>query len=177
MSEDGDTYDRNKPDRREQLFDYVKDGPDSQPQKFGGGGVECARWIDLQGGETDHIRPSLIAYFADMQLAFPILLPDQTHRGNVWQATLALTIQFFFPIPNPDSPHHASHTLGVYGRSNFLAAPYARHDGYAEVWTAPSNIGEGEIKAGWRDKQVCLASATQTSVAMPMALTQQKSKL
>jgi len=177
ISEDENTYDRNKPDRRDELFDYTNDGPNSKAQKVGGGGVECGRWIDLQGGENDHIRPSLIPFLVDMQLGFPVLLPDQPPRGHGWQATLVLTIQFFFPIPKAKSPHHASHTVGVYGRSNFLAAPHARYDGYAEVWTAPTNIGEGEPEEGWREKQVCLASATQMSVAMPMALTREKPKL
>jgi len=46
-----------------------------------------------------------------------------------------------------------------------------------EVWTAPSNIGEGEIGEGWRDKQVCLASATQMAITMPMALARRNPKL
>jgi hypothetical protein len=45
--------------------------------------------------------------------------------------------------------------------------PQGRHEGYAEVWTAPTNIGEGKPIDGWRDKQVCLAIATQMALAMP----------
>lgn len=177
VSEDKATYDRNKPETREQLFEQVKDEPNSKLQKLGGGGAESARWVRLKGDKNDHIRASLIAYFVDMQLGFPVVIPDSLPRGRGWQATLVLTIQFFFPIPKPGSPHHSSHTAGVYGRSNFMAEPFARHDSYAEVWTAPTNIGEGEIEEGWREKQVCLASATQMAVAMPMALTRSKTKL
>lgn len=176
VSEDMDIYDRNKPEKREQLFEQVKDGPDGQLQKLAGGGIECGRWVTLKGEESDHIRPSLIACFADMQLGFPTLLSDQPHHSPGWQATLALNIQFFVPIPKPGSSHHATRTVGVYGRSNFLAAPYDRHDGYAEVWTAPTNIGEGEVEEGWRENQVCLASATQMAVVIPMALNLKQSK-
>ena len=50
-----------------------------------------------------------------------------------------------------------------------MTAPQGRHDAYVEVWTAPSNIGEGSDDVdNWRDNQVCLATATQMALTLPM---------
>jgi len=106
---------------------------------------------------------------------FPKLKLDQPVRG--WLPTLALTIQFFHPIPPTSSPDHASRTVGLYVTSNFMVDPHGRHDTNVEVWTAPSSIGEGEVREGWRDKQVCLATASQMALAMPASLVRKKSKL
>lgn len=45
---------------------------------------------------------------------------------------------------------------------------------YTEVWTAPSNIGEGEEVQGWRDKQVCLAVSTQMALTVSMEVNARK---
>ncbi len=44
--------------------------------------------------------------------------------------------------------------------------PQGRHEGYVEIWTAPTNIGEGKPIDGWRDQQVCLAIATQMALVV-----------
>lgn len=146
-------------------------------ESIGGGGVETGRWLELKGNETDHIRPSLLGLFVDMTDGFTLLIPQKSPRVRRWHPTMVLTVQFFFPIPPASSPYHSSRTVGLYGTSNFLVDPLARHDTNVEVWTSPCNIGEGEIEEGWRDKQVCLASASQMAVTMPLELTRQKPKL
>jgi len=51
-----------------------------------------------------------------------------------------------------------------------------RHDAYVEVWTAPCDIGEGEEAPGWREKQVCLAIATQMAYIVPIGVNLEKGK-
>lgn len=57
-----------------------------------------------------------------------------------------------------------------------MTGPQGRHDAYVEVWTAPTNIGEGEIMEGWRDEQVCLATATQMALIIPIEVNQARGK-
>lgn len=49
-----------------------------------------------------------------------------------------------------------------------MNAPQGRHDAYVEIWTAPSNIGEGKEVDGWREEQVCLAISTQMALVVSM---------
>lgn len=51
-----------------------------------------------------------------------------------------------------------------------------RHDAHVEVWTAPSNIGEGTYVDNWRDHQVCLATATQMALTLPMQVNEKLGK-
>jgi hypothetical protein len=48
-----------------------------------------------------------------------------------------------------------------------MAHPQSRHEAYVEIWTAPTNIGENKPTDGWRDKQICLAIATQMALVIP----------
>ena len=66
--------------------------------------------------------------------------------------------------------------MGLYSCGRFLTHPQGRHDVYVEVWTAPSNIGEGKDDGSWRDDQVCLATATQMALSLPMAVNERKAK-
>jgi len=76
-----------------------------------------------------------------------------------------LAIEFKSPIPRP-SAHHANRTVGLYANSQFFND--GRHDVRVEIWTASSNFGEGDDRGDWRDKQVCLAVATQMGYTLPM---------
>lgn len=80
---------------------------------------------------------------------------------------MTLAVEFKHPIPPPSSSH-ADRNVALYSLGRFLNHPQSRHDEYVEVWTAPSNIGEGEPTKGWRDKQICLAVATQMALTVPM---------
>lgn len=86
---------------------------------------------------------------------------------------MTLAIEFKSPIPRP-SALHAARTVGLYSSGRFLDDPQGRHDAYVEVWTAPSNIGEGEEIEGWRDNQVCLAVATQMALTIPIEINRER---
>lgn len=77
-----------------------------------------------------------------------------------------------FKAQIPDDPEMSKRTLGLYSRATFMNE--GRHDAYVEIWTAPSNLGEGIIKEGWRDKQICLGIATQTALIVPVSVNQKK---
>ena len=82
---------------------------------------------------------------------------------------MTLSIEFKNKIPPSSSFLHADRTVGLYSYGRFMTAPQGRHDAYVEVWTAPSNIGEGSDDVdNWRDNQVCLATATQMALTLPM---------
>jgi len=66
--------------------------------------------------------------------------------------------------------------VGLYSSGRFLNDPQGRHDAYVEVWTAPCNIGEGEMVRGWRDEQVCLAVSTQMALTIPMEVNHGRGK-
>ncbi len=56
----------------------------------------------------------------------------------------------------------------MFWRGNFINDPQGRHETYVELWSAPSDIGEGIEVDGWQDNQVCLAVANQMSLSLPM---------
>jgi len=87
---------------------------------------------------------------------------------------MTLTIEFKFPIPS--SSEFAGRTVGLYSCGRFINDPQGRHDTYVEVWTAPNNIGDGEVAEGWREKQVCLAVSTQMSLIVPLAVNERQSQ-
>jgi len=88
--------------------------------------------------------------------------------------TLVMALEFKSPIPKD----YNTRTVGVYSSGTFLGSPQGRHDVYTEVWTSPCNLSEGEEQEGWRDKQRCLAIATQMALAVPIGLNKhQKGKL
>jgi hypothetical protein len=75
-----------------------------------------------------------------------------------------LAIEFKSPIPK-DSKYHSDRTVGLYTQATFFND--GRHDSTTELWTAPSKFGEGKDTGDWREKQVCLAVATQLSYTTP----------
>jgi hypothetical protein len=89
--------------------------------------------------------------------------------------TMVLNIDFKFAIPR-HSPDHASRTVGLYSSGHFINDPHGRHSQYIEVWTAPCDLGKGEVTASddWRDKQVCLATSTQMALVIPMEINHQR---
>ena len=80
---------------------------------------------------------------------------------------MTLAVDFKVPIRNLTS-EHSHQTAGLYSSGRFINDPQGRHDIYVEVWSAPSKIGEGIPEPGWRDKQICLAIATQMALTLPM---------
>jgi hypothetical protein len=88
---------------------------------------------------------------------------------------MTMVIEFKAPIP-PPSEKHSARTVGLYSTGNFWGEPQGRHDSYLEIWTAPSNLGEGADVGGWRDDQFCLATATQMALSLPMAVNAGRAK-
>lgn len=81
-----------------------------------------------------------------------------------------MTLEFKFPVPKPSSVDHSSRTVAIFSSGKFINDPQGRHDTYVEVWTAPSDIGEGTEKEDWRDTQRCLAVSTQMALMLPMSV-------
>lgn len=92
---------------------------------------------------------------------------------NSWFPTMVLALEFKAPLPR-FSADHADRTVGIYYSSKFVTD--GRHDGNVEVWTAPCNIGEGNEVPGWREKQVCVATATQMAYILPMEVNLKRAK-
>jgi len=142
----------------------------------GGGGVEWAAWSEFTDKDDRITNPSL-AFLVDTFLNSPILLPKSEKLGltTSWYPTMTLSIEFKNRIP-PPSLLHADRTVGLYSSGRFITPPQGRHDVYVEVWTAPSNIGEGRDTDNWRDNQVCLAIATQMALTLPMEVNEKLGK-
>lgn len=135
---------------------------------IGGGGMEGGTWFGLTDRNERITTPSL-ALFADAFLNIPVLIPKSEPQALRWGwfPTMVITLEFKFPIP-PPSKDHASRTVGMFWRGNFVNDPQGRHETYVELWSAPSDVGEGFEVDGWRDNQVCLAVANQMSLSLPM---------
>ncbi|KAJ3490354.1 hypothetical protein NLI96_g1473 [Meripilus lineatus] len=97
---------------------------------------------------------------------------DSTHTSvtpkHSWAPTMVMTLEFKFPIPKQPSPDHSARTIAVFSSGRFINDPQGRHDTYVELWTAPSNISEGEVRPDWRESQRCLCVATQMALLVSM---------
>jgi len=173
LTEDLEIQKRNHPDHPSR----------SNSTTIGGGGVEWGAWLGFSGKE-ETLTSSALALMVDMFTNLPIILPRSERKGlstrcaisldgavskgefYSWFPTMTLSIEFKAPIPRP-SKFYASRTVGLYSAGKFIGHPRGRHETYVEVWTAPTNIGEGKPVDGWRDKQVCLAISTQMNLAIP----------
>ncbi|KAG6917054.1 hypothetical protein DXG01_004026 [Tephrocybe rancida] len=134
----------------------------------GGEGLEWGAWLTFQD-KRDEVTPTSLAFLVDIFTNLPGLMPpsERPGLGLSWFPTIALAVEFKAPIPQP-SPAHAKRTVGLYSSGKFLND--GRHDAYVEVWTAPCDIGEGREVTGWREKQVCVAIATQMASITPMEI-------
>ncbi|KAJ7741337.1 thioesterase-like superfamily-domain-containing protein [Mycena metata] len=148
------------------------------PTTVGGGSLVWGAWFALTG-PSERVTPASIAFFADTFLNMPSLLPREERGGLVpaqtWFPTVTMTIAFHAPIP-PPSARHAARTVGLYSTGTFWGEPQGRHGSYVEVWTAPSELGQGVEEEGWRENQVCLATATQMALALPMEVNAGRAK-
>jgi len=121
----------------------------------GPGGVEEGRWFELRAGER--ISPAFLPLVCDV---IPGILPTAVNQPSERHPTLTMSLEFRAPIPP------GSRTIGVFGAGRFIERPQGRHDFYAEVWTAPANItdGDAQLPENWREGQRCLASAHQMAL-------------
>ncbi|OJA14476.1 hypothetical protein AZE42_05290 [Rhizopogon vesiculosus] len=140
-------------------------------EMIGGGGAEWGAWCELSRTD-DEIKPSSLPFFGDTFYNLPSLLPasEPASQGtsDCWFPTVTMTVEFKARIPS--SQEYASRTVGLYSESRFLTDPHGRHNAHVEVWTAPSAIGQGNIEAGWREKQYCIAVVDQMTLTLPMSL-------
>lgn len=92
-----------------------------------------------------------------------------------WYPTMVMTLEFKFPIPATA----ADRTVGIFTSGTFINDPRGRHDTYVEVWSAPSDIGEGEtaVRKGWRDQQVCLAVASQMALTVSAEVNMRRARM
>ncbi|KAF9533078.1 thioesterase-like superfamily-domain-containing protein [Crepidotus variabilis] len=131
----------------------------------GGGGLEWGGWFEFK---KDHITNPALAFLVDIFVNTPALLPSASRHESTsptWFATVALSVEFKNRIPSP-SPQHvgAERTVGIYSSGRFITSPQGRHDISVEIWTSPSNIGEGEPTDSWRENQLCLAIAVDMQI-------------
>ncbi|KAG6849282.1 hypothetical protein H0H93_009802 [Arthromyces matolae] len=141
---------------------------------IGGEGLEWGAWLTFQG-PNDAITSTSLPFLVDIFTNMPSLMPpsERPGMGLSWFPTIVLAVEFKAPIPSPSSVH-AKRTVGLYSTGKFLVD--GRHDGYVEVWTAPCDIGQGEEVEGWREKQVCIAVATQMASIIPMEVNMKRGK-
>ncbi|KAJ6500759.1 thioesterase-like superfamily-domain-containing protein [Mycena sanguinolenta] len=142
----------------------ARNGADSAARHVptGGGIAVWGAWVELVD-EDERLTPASLAFIADCTETMASLYPGSvTGAGNrtLWRPTLTLSLEWKAPIP-PPSEMHSARTVGMYVMSGFMSEPQNRHNTAVEIWTAPCNIGEGAPMDRWRDKQVCLAVASQ----------------
>ncbi|TFK24367.1 hypothetical protein FA15DRAFT_619368 [Coprinopsis marcescibilis] len=146
------------------------------PNSVGGSGLEWAAWFEFKT-PTEKLSNIYIPFLVDMFSNTISLLPRE-ERGNIgvsWFPTMTLAVDFKFPICMLGL-EHSQRTAGIYSSGRFISNPQSRHDIYVEVWSAPSNIGERPIKEGWREKQICLATATQMALTVPIEVNMNNAK-
>jgi hypothetical protein len=86
---------------------------------------------------------------------------------------MILSLEFKAKIP--DDPAFSQRTVGLYSCGRFMHE--GRHDAYVEVWTSPTDIGEGVEEEGWREKQVCLATTHQMALTVPRSVNERRGTL
>lgn len=156
--------DRNKPEARERSFEYPITGNTSE--KVGGGGVDEGRWITVtpsaKGSENTVLRASLCPFILDLTHSYPELLG----AGEHWNPTMTWAITFYGKVPSL-SRGHSQTTTGLYTHAKSMVDPDSRQSLVAEWWTAPSEIGQGIVEEGWREKQICMATSEQVAIVVP----------
>ncbi|EIN12998.1 hypothetical protein PUNSTDRAFT_60356, partial [Punctularia strigosozonata HHB-11173 SS5] len=134
-----------------------------------GGGLEWAAWFDFTD-EDLVLEQSLIVFFSDVFGRTPDLYSAAVGKGigdEVYYSytTLALHIDFISPFPK-DDPTTSKRSVGLYSVGKFMRN--GLHDGCVEIWSSPGLIGAGTESDGWREKAVCLATASQVTLAHPL---------
>ncbi|EJD03390.1 uncharacterized protein FOMMEDRAFT_20492 [Fomitiporia mediterranea MF3/22] len=142
-------------------------------------GLEWGAWLEFSDPK-DVLDVAMMPFLGDTMKNLPSLLPREHRPGPSWFATVVLTLEFKSRIPSLISNSGSSQspfsprTVGIYSSARFMSE--GRHDAYVEIWTAPSTIGSAnpgsrveseKIDAEWREKQVCLAIATQMALTIP----------
>ncbi|KAG6860359.1 hypothetical protein C0995_012253 [Termitomyces sp. Mi166 len=140
----------------------------------GGTGLEWGAWVSFRD-QGDEITENSLPFLVDVFAGLPYLMPrsERPGVGISWFPTMVLALEFKAPIPR-FSVDHATRTVGIYYSTKFIND--GRHDCNVEVWSAPQDIGEGKEVPGWREKQVCIATATQMAYIVPMEVNLERAK-
>jgi len=165
---------RNAPAVRETFFEHPAGGNASE--KMGGGGADEGRWVELtpsaRGSDHSILRPSFWPIISDLVYSFPMLLGKPAH----WNPTMTWTITFYGKIP-PRSKDRSDTTTGLYTRAESMVDPDSRQLLVTEWWTAPSDLAQGKVEEGWRERQVCLASSEQVAIVIPPEAQRKKTQV
>ncbi|KAI0784658.1 thioesterase-like superfamily-domain-containing protein [Abortiporus biennis] len=147
-------------------YDEIAKGP-TQGMKFG-------TYVTLSHPD-DHITLPSMALLADTFKIQIEVVPDVSEiMLHSWFPSMVMTIEFKFPIPKPTDPNYSSNTVAIYSEGKFINDPNSRFDTYIEIWTAPE-IDEQEDE-DWREKQRCLAVATQMAIMVPIEVNRRRAQ-
>ncbi|QRV77930.1 thioesterase family protein [Ceratobasidium sp. AG-Ba] len=141
------------------------------------GGLESGAWWEVMEDEGG-IELSMMPFFADIFENTPALLSEAHGDGTMfmWYPTMVMTLEFKRQLPPRGAPGVSNRTLGVYSKGSFLE--HGRHDIYGEVWSSPSNIGEGDGRdasdESWRRDMRCVAVTGQMALSVPLAINKSK---
>ncbi|KAG9099951.1 hypothetical protein FS749_016649 [Ceratobasidium sp. UAMH 11750] len=144
------------------------------------GGLESGAWWEMLR-EEDEVGSSMIPFFADVFENTPTLLSEAYGDGTMfmWYPTMVMTLEFKRQLPRRGTPGFSHRTLGVYSKNSFLE--HGRHDIYGEVWSAPSNIGEGDGRGtdndSWKRDMRCVAVTGQMALSVPLAINRSKGEM
>jgi len=101
---------------------------------------------------------------------------SQCQGSEYKNPTMTWTVKFYGRIP-PRSKDRTDTTTGLYTHAKSMVDPDSRTLLVTEWWTAPSNLAEGKVEEGWREKQVCLASSEQVAMNIPLAAEQKRTRI
>ncbi|OBZ79469.1 hypothetical protein A0H81_00070 [Grifola frondosa] len=138
-------------------------------------GLQWGTYMTLTS-EQGPLRPSMIPFLADSAMGLVESMGTVQEMRKRWFPTITLTIEFKFPIPSLSSADHSPRTVALFSSGSFVNDPQARHDNRVELWTAPSDIGVGEVREGWRETQRCLAVANCVMMVVPAVVGTSKVK-
>ncbi|KAG8739572.1 hypothetical protein FRC10_005432 [Ceratobasidium sp. 414] len=146
------------------------------------GGLESGLWMELTN-EDEELGLAVIPVFADLYRRTPSLLSEAYGNGILITRypTVLITLEFKCQLPRRGTPGYSDRTLGLYSRNLFLNQ--GRHDGYCELWSAPSSIGEAgesDESDAWKREMRCIAVANQLALTSSFgngARGQKKAKL
>ena len=131
-----------------------------------GWGADEGRWVELATSarrlDDNILRSSFWSVIADFTHSYAMLLGGPVH----WNPTVTWTVTFYGRVP-PLSEDRSGTTTGLYARADSVVDPDSRQVLVTEWWGSPSNPGEGEVKEGWREKQVRMALSERVTRIIP----------
>ncbi|KAH7106633.1 thioesterase-like superfamily-domain-containing protein [Auriculariales sp. MPI-PUGE-AT-0066] len=118
----------------------------------------------------DTLQQCTLPVVADMLPAVPRLLPPEEAKklgdtGYSWHPTMTFSIDFKHRIPRGSS--YSTNTATIYSQCRFMTDGRGEYN--VEIWTAPAGtLGDESacVEPQWREKMVCLATATQMALSM-----------